>query len=147
MTTDTPKRFKQSTHAYSDRSRQSLTFSNAATAERSRSKNSALGKLACFLVLLVFLVFAGVTALSRGQHSAHFRSRGPFSNQKLRHFGQTEHPMSFRTAPPGRLRQFASGPNNTAGLTGNGQQTGNQRLVGQTTWKWLSQYATLQTVH
>lgn len=89
MTTDTPKRFTQSTHAYSDRSRQSLTFSNAATAERSRSKNSALGKLACFLVLLVFLVFAGVTALSRGQHSAHFRSRGPFSNQKLRHFGQT----------------------------------------------------------
>lgn len=89
MTTDTAKRASQQGHAYSDRSRQSLT-SNAATAVRSRSKSVRFTRFACFLVLLVLLGLAGFTALSRsrGRHHAYFRSRGPFSDYKLRQFGQ-----------------------------------------------------------
>lgn len=90
MMADTAKRTSQQTHAYSDRSRQSLT-SNAATAVRSRSKSVRFTRFACFLVLLVFLGSAGFIAVSRstGRHHAYFRSRGPFSEHKLRQFGQS----------------------------------------------------------
>lgn len=90
MTTETAKRTSQQSNAYSDRSRQSLT-SSSATAVRSRSKGVRFTRFACFLFLLVLLGLAGFTALSRsrGRHHAYFRSRGPFSEHKLRQFGQS----------------------------------------------------------
>ncbi len=87
MTTDTPKHSTQQSHAYPDRSRQSLTFSNAATAERSRSV--VLARLACLFLLVSLVCLAGAAALYRGSSSAHFRSQGPFSNDRLRQFGQS----------------------------------------------------------
>lgn len=84
MTLDRPKRSTQQSHSYPDRSRQSLTFANAGTPERSSLLRAVVSRRACFLSLLILLGLAGFVAFHRGSP---FQSQAGFSSDKLRQFG------------------------------------------------------------
>ena len=84
MTLDRPKRSTQQSHSYPDRSRQSLTFANAGTPERSSSLRAAVSRRSCFLSLLILLGLAGFIAFHRGSP---FQSQASFSSDRLRQFG------------------------------------------------------------
>lgn len=89
MTTDTPRRSVQPGHPYSDRARQSLPFTSGDASKRNRTSSVTTSGAAVCIVLLLVLVLAGFSALSRGRQSSYFRSQGPGNNSALEQLGQS----------------------------------------------------------
>ena len=78
MTKDTPRRSTHPSQSHSGWGRQALSLTSGDTSRRNRAKSVAISKAAFCLVLLL-LVLAGFSTLSRGRQSGHFGSNSPGS--------------------------------------------------------------------